>query len=136
VEKKPPTRLSLACCGVVRSKDKKILITKRRPELIYPNAWVFAGGKLDMGENLLQACEREVYEEAGIDVEALAVKKEMILMYEAFHGPTKSGRYGHYLIFYYLFDLSADTADIQVNVQENEVSEYKWVDQEEFKAIV
>jgi 8-oxo-dGTP pyrophosphatase MutT (NUDIX family) len=104
--------------------------------LIYPNAWVFAGGKLDKGESLLEAAQREVFEESGVNVKDLSSNSDLIFMYEAFHGPTRSGRYGHYLIFYYLFDLTVDAADANVNVQEDEVSEYRWVDQEEFKLIV
>lgn len=129
----PPKRLGIASCGVVRTKDHKILITKRSPELSYPNAWVFAGGRLDKNETLEQAAQREVLEESGINVKELSSHSELIFMYEAFNWSPRSNRFSHYLIFYYLFDLSVNAEELHVKVQSDEVSEYRWVDSEELR---
>lgn len=102
---------------MLRSKDQKILITKRRPELIYPNAWVFAGGKLDKGETLLKAAKREVLEEVGIDVEGISGTSSPFFIYEVFFGSQRTNKFSHYLLFYYLFDLDVSSEDIKVQVQ-------------------
>lgn len=132
----PPVYLGLACCGIVRSKDKQILISKRKPELSYPDAWVFPGGKLDHGESLLQAAKREVMEEVGIDLSPILTESQPVFMYDVFNGPSKAGNFSHFLIFYYLFDISLDASEIKVVIQQEEVAEYKWISVQELKNVV
>ena len=52
---------------VILNKEKKILLIKRSLKGYYaPGLWEFPGGKLDEGQDLSSALEREVIEETGL----------------------------------------------------------------------
>jgi 8-oxo-dGTP diphosphatase len=50
----------------IYSNDDKLLLTKRTEKISFPNAWVFPGGKLEIGETLIDCAIREIFEETGI----------------------------------------------------------------------
>ena len=55
--------------GVVKFKDK-ILILKRNSEMeMHPNKWSFPGGKVIAGETLLETLKREIKEETNLEIE-------------------------------------------------------------------
>lgn len=54
--------------GVVRDDDGRILLTQRAKHVHQGGLWEFPGGKLDPGESVFQALQRELQEEVGIDV--------------------------------------------------------------------
>ncbi|MCM3745549.1 NUDIX hydrolase [Sporosarcina luteola] len=58
-----PTHI-VACGGLVEDSDGNILIVKTEH-----GGWVFPGGQVEVGENLMDGVIREVKEESGIDVE-------------------------------------------------------------------
>ena len=64
-----PDRPVLAALAVVLRGHSVVLIKRRNP----PDAglWGFAGGKVDLGETVAAAAERELREETGIEAEAL-----------------------------------------------------------------
>lgn len=52
---------------IILNEKRKFLLIKRAPNNYYaPNLWEFPGGKLDEGQDLLNALEREVLEETGL----------------------------------------------------------------------
>ncbi|WP_397311263.1 NUDIX domain-containing protein [Paenibacillus ihbetae] len=55
-----PTHI-VAVGGIVENENGEILLVKVR------NGWVFPGGQVEVGENLIEALMREVKEESGID---------------------------------------------------------------------
>ncbi|TMV46281.1 NUDIX hydrolase [Paenibacillus mesophilus] len=57
-----PTHI-VAVSGIVENEQGHILMVKTQHE-----AWVFPGGQVEVGENLMDALIREVKEESGIDV--------------------------------------------------------------------
>lgn len=69
--KKHPKHI-LAVAGIVKNDENEILLvhTKR-------NRWVYPGGQVEVGEDLVTALEREIMEESGITVDVL----ELIGMY-------------------------------------------------------
>ena len=60
-------KTSIACVGIIKNKDGKILITRRDvPPFQYQ--YVMPGGKLDAGESVYNCVKREVFEEVGLKV--------------------------------------------------------------------
>lgn len=58
-----------AACIVCEDIDGKVLLTRRdRRMKFWPSAWVFAGGHIEVDENLDEGALREFYEETGIKV--------------------------------------------------------------------
>lgn len=57
-----PTHI-VAVGGIVENEQGHVLLVKTRHE-----GWVFPGGQVEAGENLMDALAREVKEESGIDV--------------------------------------------------------------------
>lgn len=56
--------------GVICFKDNKVLILKRTPQRrLYPNKWECGGGKVRPGESFVDACQRQMHEEAGLKIE-------------------------------------------------------------------
>lgn len=56
--------------GVVRDGDGNILLTQRAKHAHQGGLWEFPGGKLEADESVLQALQRELFEEVGIGVQS------------------------------------------------------------------
>jgi len=54
--------------AVIRGPDGRLLLTRRAEHAIQGGLWEFPGGKVQPGENLVQALSRELLEELGIAV--------------------------------------------------------------------
>ncbi|HAZ38910.1 MAG TPA: NTP pyrophosphohydrolase [Exiguobacterium sp.] len=50
--------------GIVFDEEGRILLQKRRQQ----QAWGFPGGALELGESIVEAAKREIFEETGIHV--------------------------------------------------------------------
>lgn len=61
---------ALAADGVVVADGEVVLLERNHPP--HEGAWVLPGGMVEPGERAATACEREVREEVGIDVEVRA----------------------------------------------------------------
>ena len=59
--------------------DGDFLLTSRPPGKVYAGYWEFPGGKLERGETIEQALQRELHEELGISIGPAALwKVEMV----------------------------------------------------------
>lgn len=58
-----PTHI-VAAAGVVENDKGELLLVKT-----HNSGWVFPGGQVEVGENLIEAVIREIKEESGINVE-------------------------------------------------------------------
>lgn len=58
-----PTHI-VAGAGIVLNEKNEVLLVKT-----YDLNWVFPGGQVEEGENVIDAVKREIMEEAGVDVE-------------------------------------------------------------------
>jgi len=93
--------------GVVFKEDKLLLVRERAD-----NGWTFPGGWADVGELPSKAAEREVWEEAGFEVEA----HKVIGVYDA-------NRFGPLELFHaykivFLCDLISGTAQPSIETSE------------------
>lgn len=59
-----PTHI-VAVAGVVVNDEGKVLLVRNR----YRNIWEYPGGQVEVGENLIEALQREIREESGMEVE-------------------------------------------------------------------
>ncbi len=58
-----PTHI-VAGAGIVINENDEVLLVKT-----YNAGWVFPGGQVEVGENVIDAVKREIMEEAGVDNE-------------------------------------------------------------------
>jgi len=105
--------------AVILNELNEVLLTKRNIPP-FQGEWVMPGGKIDLGEPIKSAIEREVMEEVGLEVEV----GELIDIFE--HVTPGENNY-HFIIIYYL----CHPLHHQVNHNEHEVEEVKWVGQSE-----
>jgi 8-oxo-dGTP diphosphatase len=61
---------------------EELLLTSRPEGKVYAGYWEFPGGKLEAGENVAQALQRELHEELGIRVTQLSIWKSTQHDYE------------------------------------------------------
>lgn len=66
-----PTPTHAISVGVV-FRGHKVLVTQRAPEGLLGGLWEFPGGKINSGEDAPSACQREVKEETGLEIEVMA----------------------------------------------------------------
>jgi 8-oxo-dGTP diphosphatase len=62
----PNRKVTEVAVGVIFNADGAFLLAKRPPGKPYADYWEFPGGKLEQGESVHQALERELVEELGI----------------------------------------------------------------------
>ena len=64
--------------GVIRDKDQKILISKRRQGVRHQGLWEFPGGKAKQNENPLETLKRELFEELDIQTVNALLMTELV----------------------------------------------------------
>lgn len=111
-----------AAVSIVRDHLERVLMLLRTPESrLYPNMWVFPGGKVDEGETPIQAGQRELKEETGLDLELTEVYGRRLFL-------DKIGK--KYLIFDCYIYLAAEVVnssatEVIINIDEHYM--YEWV---------
>jgi 8-oxo-dGTP diphosphatase len=110
--------------AVIINNDGEVLLTKRNIPP-FKGEWVMPGGKIDLGEPIVAALEREVMEEVGLRVEV----EDLI---DVFEHVTPGEENYHFIILYYLChplfcDISHNHAEVDEAcwVGENELVHYK-----------
>ncbi len=67
--------------GVLIDADGRFLLTSRPPGKVYAGYWEFPGGKVEAGETIAQALQRELHEELGITIGAAHPWRQEIVDY-------------------------------------------------------
>ena len=101
--------------AVIVDDEGRVLLTKRNVPP-FRDLWVMPGGKVDLGEPLLEALKREVHEEVGLEVEIEG-------LIDVFEHLTPGDENCHFVILYYR--CRPLYCDIVHN--EQEVAEAAWV---------
>jgi 8-oxo-dGTP diphosphatase len=101
--------------AVIVDQDGLVLLTKRSVPP-FQGEWVMPGGKIDLGEPIVEALKREVWEEVGLEVEV----GRLIDVFE--HVTPGSDNYQFIIIYYLCTPLYCD-----VNHNRDEVMEARWV---------
>ncbi|MCC3867731.1 (deoxy)nucleoside triphosphate pyrophosphohydrolase [Terrisporobacter mayombei] len=57
--------------AIIENENNEILCALRSPDMSIPNQWEFPGGKVEEGETLFEAIEREIQEELSCTVKAV-----------------------------------------------------------------
>ncbi len=104
--------------GVIRREDGRLLITQRLADDTLGGYWEFPGGKVEIGEDLPTALERELAEEIGVEAEIGAEIHHIVHAY-----PDRDVR----LHFFDARILSGDP-------QKLEVADLRWVTLDELMA--
>lgn len=102
--------------GAIIENDKGQLLLCRSPK--WHNKWTMPGGHLDVGETIQQAVLREAKEETNLDLEYVGIVHfgELINSVD-FHRPA------HFIYF----DAYCKVVAGNIRLQEDELTEYKWV---------
>lgn len=66
------TTVQIVTAGFIQKKNGEFLIVKRAVDDDFQaNFWEIPGGKLDLGEDIVEGLKREVKEESGLDITAV-----------------------------------------------------------------
>lgn len=101
--------------AVILDDMERVLLT-RRSIPPFQDLWVMPGGKIDLGESILDALRREVREEVGLEVEV----DDLI---DVFEHVTPGEENYHFVIIYYL----CRPLWCEISYNEQEVAEAAWV---------
>ncbi len=70
--------------AVIENDQKEVLCALRSHDMSIPNKWEFPGGKVEKGENLQEALEREIQEEMKCTIKAGDVIYDHTHEYDSF----------------------------------------------------
>ena len=83
----------IAAVGAIVFKDNRVLLVRRgRPPA--EDLWAIPGGRVEIGESLQEAAEREILEETGIVIRAL----DPVYTFDAIDRDPRGGIRFHYVI--------------------------------------
>lgn len=111
---------------IINSK-KQVLLQRRSPnKKMWPNMWdITAGGHVLAGEFGFQAIIREAKEELGLDLN----KNDMTFIGSSISTNIKGDIINNHFNEYYIARKDIDKTELKL--QEEEVSEVKWIDKDE-----
>ncbi len=110
--------------AVVFDQDRVLLVKRLSPPA--QNQWAIPGGKVQFGESLQSAAEREIFEETGLRIRA----REPIYSFEVIEKTSSGNIAFHYVVI----DLAADFIDGELRAADD-AKQAAWVDREMFRTI-
>ena len=132
--------INFASVGIIKDKDGKVLLTKRKNTLSqFPDTWVFPGGKLNKNENFITGLLREINEETGIKIyydektnkykyNGLNILIKPIFLYESIF-PSGSKKPTHQnLIVFFSINFPIIYNNIKYKIQKSEIDAFIWID--------
>jgi mutator protein MutT len=110
----------IGVAGIVFNQQQQVLLIKRN-QAPASGLWSIPGGKLEPGESLPAACEREIKEETGLNTKALQIVAVVERQLEGFH----------FVIIDFLAELVSDNT--VPPVAQSDVTEARWVSIDDLK---
>lgn len=111
---------------IINSKGQVLLQKRSANKRLWPNTWdITAGGHVLAGEFGFQAIIRECKEELGLELN----RKDITFIGSSISSNIKADIKNNHFNEYYIINKEIDEAKIKL--QEEEVSEVKWVDKNE-----
>ncbi|CAB3991665.1 Nucleoside diphosphate-linked moiety X motif 17 [Paramuricea clavata] len=129
-EKSRQSGVRVGVSFVIESADGHVLLTKRPKAMrSFPNIWVTPGGHIEDGETLQQAGIREVQEETG--VLTTDANFTMLGLWESVYPPVLAMGLptSHHIVVYMLAQMPQAHSEIELTLQESEVSAAAWLDE-------
>lgn len=111
--------------GILKDKDLYLAIKRNENDQLYPGAWEFPGGHLEVGETVKEGLKRELKEEIGFDLE---FEPKITNYYDEVK--EKDGKLIHNLEIDFIIEV--DSSKINVTLSE-EHSDYKWVKKDSYE---
>ena len=106
--------------GIVKYKDKILLLKRNSKMEMHPNRWSFPGGKVIAGETVLEALKREIKEETNLEI---LDAKRYISDY-TFTRPSGKNTIG------FCFLVNSNTNNVKLS---KEFTEFAWISPEEIE---
>lgn len=117
---------SAAGCMII-VQGRKFLLLKRNASSTFPLTWCIPGGRIDPGENPLEAALRETEEESSLDMSNFTFS-------EIIEQPLLDGNPGKFTTFVYFVPDEYDVDDFNVKI-DFESLDWGWFTIEEMKYI-
>lgn len=115
----------LVAVGAIVVKDERVLLVKRsKPP--GEGLWAIPGGRVELGETLQQAAEREIMEETGLTIQA----KDPVYTFEVIERDAAGKPRFHYVIL----DLIAEYVEGELSASDD-ASEARWVSSRELERL-
>lgn len=112
-------KLQKNALGIIVGEDNKILLLKRADDIHWqPGKWSLVGGMVEDGEDVLDACKREIKEETGLELDNFREK------YAIQRNPES-------IEYIFITKYDGDPDDIDLDLSEN--THYGWYLPEEMK---
>ena len=118
-------KLPRAAVGAVVFKDKAVLLVKRKNPPS-KDMWALPGGKINFGEQLQDAAEREIFEETGLVVKAT----KPVFSFDVVEYDSNGNIQFHYVIV----DLLAEYVSGNLSAMDDAI-DAKWVKRDELTSL-
>lgn len=110
----------------INSKEQVLLQKRSSNKKLWPNTWdITAGGHVLTGEFGFEAIIREIKEELGIDID----KENITFIGSSISSNVKGDIVNNHFNEFYIINKDIDETELEL--QEEEVSEVKWMDKDE-----
>lgn len=126
--------------ALILSSDNKLLMVKKDPNAggVYLGYWHLPGGGVEKGETEIQALEREVKEEVGLDISSYNVE---VVDYNGWGTSKKTLKETKEIVLakmhfkvYKIISKYKESKDISIALN-NELVEFRWVSLDELKTL-
>ena len=120
------------CAGIMLVNAEGLVFAAQRLDNPGVDAWQMPQGGIDAGEDPKQAAIRELFEETGIDPDKVTIisqsKEELFYdLPDELVGKIWKGKWRGQRQWWFLMRFSGSDSDINIETEDPEFSEWKWV---------